>query len=163
MSLVDNSPGIVDLQNELIEGIRQLPSIENTFSVLNIDDMLDVIDQHTPPFVGVGYDGASLAIRAGNTVEAGISGGRNSVNVLIFQFSCILAVQYRVLQQPDTKLTVMTLLDEMRQQFIGRPSAVNRPWVFIAERPEPEVSKNGIAFYSQIWHITKPVLGLHYL
>jgi len=137
------------LSMELVNLISALPAFsERAFSIFDLDDLKAHSTLQQLPVVGVTYDGAPPAAGNQATPVARTSG---SSTLVTFQFSIILALQYNFAGQEDTKPGAFDLLDEMRFAIDGYQSANNRPWIWAGEKPEDDVSSDGMIFYSQAW------------
>lgn len=148
---------IHELEQELIATVQAVPAFaESGFSVFNIDDFGDKTSgqgQSLPSF-GVAYEGMEPV---GNEVT---STGRGGAAVMLnVQFVIVIAVQYRYTGQDDTKPQAFNLLDQVRATVLGLKGVNSRPWRFIGERPEPDASGDGVAFYSQVWQTMLPNVG----
>jgi hypothetical protein len=106
--------------------------------------------------VAVTYDGAVPVSK-----DQGEPKGRSfsGAAMVTLQFSYILAVQYDFSGQEDTKVQATDLLDDLRSRVVGQIRSNNRPFVFAGEKPEREVSEDGMVFYSQVWQTTVAVVG----
>lgn len=147
---------IDQLQKELEGLVQEVPAFSAAcFSVFSLEDLETRTELQTLPIAGVGYDGAELAGTNGTSAQE----RNNSVSMVDVQFLIILAISYRYAGQDDTKPQATNLLDQIRSKVLGYKGVNSRPWRFYGERPEPGASTDGMAFYSQIWRTTIPVLG----
>lgn len=147
---------VVGLESELIGLVKSVPSFGGMgFSVFSMDDFEGKSSGVTLPVAGVVYDGmeptGNQAISAGDR-----TGGAALVNA---QFVVVVAVQYSYTGADDTKQQAFALLDEVRNAVMGFKGVNTRPWRFIGERPELDSSGDGVAFYSQVWQSTLPIVG----
>jgi len=151
---------IAMLQEELAGLVSESVAFrEHAFTVFDADDFAAKADGRklSLPLAGISYDGA---IREDNN-----SGGRpansisNSVAMITFQFSVIIAVQYDFAGQADTKVEATDLLDDLRYLVMGHMGVGSRRWVYAGEKPEDVPSGDGMIFYSQAWRTRLPVSG----
>lgn len=143
-------PTIEQLTQELITRAAGLPAFKDkSFSIFDMDDLeAKIAGSGTElPMAGVGYMGCAPA---GNVVEP-VARLSTAVGLVDMQFMIVVAIQYGYTGADDTKPQATNLLDQMRQQIHGYKQVNSRPWRFIGERPEPEASGDGVAFYSQVW------------
>lgn len=154
-------PTIKQLEDELLELVRSVPAFKNRgFSIFSLDDLVKKQSLQEYPVCGVGYDGSQVVPAANQGSPAGGPGGAShAANILVMQFLVVVAIQYQYALPDDTKPQAYDLLDEVRKKVLGYRGVNTRPWKFIGERPEPQASGEGIAFYSQIWHTTTMVVG----
>jgi hypothetical protein len=156
-------PTIKQLEDELLELVRSVPAFNNRgFSIYSLEDLAGLQSLQEYPVCGVGYDGAQRMPAAEAGIPSGGPDGRaHGVSVIVMQFLVVIAIQYRysALEEDDTKPQAYDLLDEVRKKVLGYKGVNSRPWRYVGERPEPQASGQGIAFYSQIWHTTTPVVG----
>lgn len=153
-------PTIKQLEDELFELVRSVEAFERRgYSIYSLDDLAQKQNLQEFPVCGVGYDGAQLVPAARQGVPTGGLEGTHGAAIILMQFLVVIAIQYRYAGQDDTKPQAYDLLDEVRKKVLGYRGVNQRPWRFIGERTEPQASGEGIAFYSQIWHTTTPVVG----
>lgn len=140
--------GLVD---ELLSRAKGVAAFrQHGFSVFDIEDLYRTANNITPPIVGVIYDGAMPASGNQGTPAEGRPAAQASLFVTL-QFSVIIGVQYTFSGQGDHKEQATNLLDDMRSMIIGFSGVNHRPWIFSGEKPEKDVSGEGMLFYSQIW------------
>lgn len=154
-------PTIKELEDELLELVKSVPAFKSRgFSIFSLDDLAKKQSLQEYPVCGVGYDGAQLQPAANQGLSAGGPGGAShSASIIVMQFLVVIAIQYQYAMGDDTKPQAYDLLDEVRKKVLGYRGVNTRAWKFVGERPEPEASGEGIAFYSQIWHTTTMVVG----
>lgn len=146
------------LTKELQSIAKEMPAFkEYKFSVFDIDDMKGKMAAGVSlPVVAVTYDGAGPKVPDQGEPKSKSSFG---ASLIVLQFSYILAVQYDFSGQEDTKVQATDLLDDLRNRVAGQIRSNNRPWVFVGEKPERDVSEDGMVFYSQVWQTTVAVVG----
>jgi len=145
---------ISELETELLTAVRTVPAFSaNGFSVFSVDDLGATASAQTLPCVGVSYDGAEPLSEA--TPKTSV----HAAALITVQFVIVVAVQYRYTGQDDTKQQAFDLLDQVRSVVLGLKGSNTRPWRFVGERPETEVSGDGVVFYSQVWQTTLPIVG----
>lgn len=148
----------IDALCKELEGlVKSVPAFKNNcFSVSNLDDMEQFVrDMQKPPVVGVGYDGAQPVSQSGTAADM----RSHSVAMVELQFLVIIVVQYKNPGQNDMKKQATDLLDHVRGLVNGYKNVNSRPWRFAGERPEPSMSTDGLAFYSQVWRTYLPSSG----
>ena len=147
---------IENLEAELIARVQSVPAFkESGFSIFDVLDFEAKSAGQTLPTVGIAYDGMEPT---GNDVNS--AGSRSpSIALVSAQFIIVIAVQYRYTAQDDTKQQAYALLDQVRAAVMGYQGVNSRPWRFIGERPEANVSGDGVIFYSQVWQTALPVVG----
>lgn len=137
------------LSTELADLVSVLPAFkERAFSIFDLDDLKEKTRMQQLPVVGITYDGAAPAPGNQAAPATKTSGGTTLVT---FQFSIIVALEYNFSGQEDSKPTGLDLLDEMRATIDGHHGINNRPWIWAGEKPEDDVSSDGLIFYSQSW------------
>jgi len=152
---------IIELQQELESLLKKVPAFKHSgFSVFDIDDVTAKTTMQTFPVAGVMYNGCIPVERQSPT-----SGGKpvsdkvHAVTLLVVQFTVVIAIQYHYGGQDDTKPQAMALLTDTRNKVNGYRGVNTRPWQFFGEKPEPEASGDGIAFYSQVWQTLVSSVG----
>ena len=147
---------VVQLEAELIGLVKSVPSFSGMgFSVFDMDDFESKSSGVTLPVAGVVYDG--LEPQGNQVTSAGPAIG--GASLVVAQFVVVVAVQYSYTGSDDTKQQAFALLDEVRGAVMGFKGVNTRPWRFIGERPELDSSGDGVAFYSQVWQSTLPIVG----
>ncbi len=145
---------IQELETELLTVIRSVPAFaKNGFSIFDQDEMGEAIRTQTLPCVGVAYDGAEPV--SDGTPKTNV----HAASLIAVQFVIVIAIQYRYTGQSDTKQQAFSLLHQVRSALLGYKGSNSRPWRFVGERPESEVSGDGVALYSQVWQTTLPIVG----
>lgn len=153
-------PTTDELQKELETLVKEVPAFaESGFSFFDMDDAAAKTALQSFPLVGVMYDGAIPIERQGGNSAVGVASGSQSTSMLSKQFTVVIVIQYHYGGQDDTKPQATDLLDDVRKRVLGYKGANARPWRFIGEKPEPEASGEGLAFYSQVWQTTVAVTG----
>ena len=148
---------IEQLQTELQTLVSGLPAFaEGAFSIFDLEDLKHKTTMQMPPVVGITYDGA-IPVQANQGVASDFKSG--NARLITFQFSVIIGIQYIFAGQDDTKPVGMNLLDEIRETVEGYKGVNNRPWVWAGEKPEDDVSSDGLIFYSQVWRTNVVKLG----
>lgn len=147
---------ISDLMGELVARVSALPEFQDrSFSIYNLDDFTET----TPmgyPMVGVAYEGSDPS--SGNQGSP-VASKSCAVSLLTARFSVILATEYTgVNSVDDTKVSVMDLMDAIKQSIMGYQGVNNRPWVFSGESPVMG-GLEGVIFYGQLWQTDIPVIG----
>lgn len=151
-------PTIDDLSRELVGLVKSVPEFaESSYSIFSLEDLeaRATADMPVLPVSGVGYDGAQPVGKDGTPVAV----NAGAVTMVEIQFLIIIAIAYRSAGQDDTKPQATNLLDQIRAKVLGYKGVNTRPWRWIGERPEPEASTDGVAFYSQVWRTSVPVKG----
>lgn len=155
--MFDSKRSIEALTTELEGLVGALPAFtEKAFSIFDLDDLKVKANMQSLPIVGVSYDGAMPSTGNAATPVATQAGASTLV---LFQFSIVVGLQYNFSHQEDTKPDGLNLLDEMRATISGYKGVNNRPWVWAGEKPEDDVSSDGLIFYSQTWRTSVINLG----
>lgn len=151
---------IDSLQKELEELIQEVSAFKDSgFSAFDISDVAAKTALQNFPLAGVMYDGAVPVERQGGNVANNVAASAHSTSMVSLQFTVVMVIQYHYGGQDDTKPQATALLDDVRARVLGYKGVNTRPWRFIGEKPEPEASGDGLAFYSQVWQTTVPVTG----
>lgn len=151
-----SNPTIDQLNNELIDLVKSVPAFSSSgFSVFNLDDLMQKTGLEDFPLAAVAYNGSAPAGKAANAVA--IDAG--SVLLVEHQFIVIIAVQYQYAGQEDNKPIATNLLDQIRSLVLGYRGVNSRPWRWLGDNPEPNMSNDGTVLYSQVWHTSVPVIG----
>lgn len=140
------------LSDELINAIKAIPALsEKTFSVFNIDDMKEVGEGIRPPYVGVGYYGATSGSRdaAVKDVKTPVVRSRTA-QTITFQFVIVVAVDYNVLADSSRYLMATDILDELRVKILGLSGVTYRGWTLVSENPMDAGEEGGVLYY-QLW------------
>lgn len=149
-----------ELVTELQQLVKELPAFKDSgFSAFDLADASYISTAQNFPLACVMYDGAIPIDKQGGNVANNVAVSSHSATILSLQFTVVLVIQYHYGGQDDTKPQATNLLDEIRAKVLGYKGVNARPWRFIAEKPEPEASGEGLAFYSQVWQTTVPVTG----
>jgi hypothetical protein len=142
---------IEDLEAELQKKVQALPSFKNSgFSIFDTEDLEGLSSAQNYPLAGVSYDGAIPQAQKGNEASP-VAQNAGAARLITVQFTIIIAVQYHIAGDVDTKKHAMRLLKEVRGALLGFKEVNARPWQFVGERPEFGVSGNGVVYYSQVW------------
>lgn len=152
---------ISELQVELETLIKEVPAFTHSgFSSFDIDDVAVQTTLQNFPFAGVMYNGAIPIDRqnSGNSASP-VAEASHAATLLIMQFTVVIAIQYHYGGQDDTKPQAMALLTDIRNRVNGYKGVNTRPWRFFGEKPEPDASGDGIAFYSQVWQTVVSSVG----
>ena len=105
------------------------------------------------------YNGAIPVERQSGNAAVPVAEKAHAVSMLTVQFTVVIAIQYHYGGQDDTKPQAMALLTDIRNKVNGYRKVNTRPWRFFGEKPEPEASGDGIAFYSQVWQTVVSSVG----
>lgn len=150
------TPTITGLNNELIGLLKTIPAFaSNSFSVFNLDDLMQKTELQDFPIAAVAYNGSAPA---GKPVTS-VNETSPSATLIEHQFIIVIAVQYQYSGQEDTKVIATDLLDQIRNLVLGYRGINSRPWRWLGDNPEPDSSDNGTVLYSQVWHTTVPAIG----
>ena len=152
---------ISELQVELETLVKEVPAFKDSgFSSFDIEDVSTQTTLQTFPFAGVMYNGAvAIDKSGGGNVVVPVSELSHAAMLLVLQYTVVIAIQYHYGGQNDTKPQAMALLTGIRDKVNGYRGVNTRPWRFIGEKPEPEASGDGIAFYSQVWQTVVSSVG----
>lgn len=155
------STSIESLQKELEGLVKDVPAFRYSgFSVFDINDLSDQTTVQAFPLAGVMYDGAIPTDKAsGSNAAYPVAVSSHAAATVTMQFTVVIAIQYHYGGQDDTKPKAMSLLDDIRSRVMGHKGINTRPWRFVGEKPEPEASGDGVAFYSQVWQTVVSVVG----
>lgn len=146
-----NTVDIEDLEVELSTVLQGTTEFKNSgFSVFDVDDLEGLSGAQSYPLAAVSYDGAVPQAQKGNEANP-VSANSGAAKLVTLQFTIIIAVQYHIAGDVDTKKQAMRLLGQVRRLLLGYKGVNERPWQFVGERPEFLASGNGVVYYSQVW------------
>lgn len=150
---------ITELQTELEELVKSVPAFAASgFSSFDIEDTTVQTSHQKFPFAGVMYNGA-IPVERQTAGGVPVESAAHAVSMIVVQFTVVIAIQYHYGGQDDTKPQAMALLSDIRNRVNGYRMVNTRPWRFFGEKPEPEASGDGIAFYSQVWQTVVSSVG----
>lgn len=161
-----NNVGVVELMAELIGLVATAPGlVGGVKSVFDHggEDGADVLASFPGAFVY--YHGTEALGKAGISTD-GVKAPSlsSSVSVLTHQFVILLAIQHQYAGQGEADspvtpslVSAAEILDYLRRRVHGYRKAAYSPWRFVAELSEPQISGDGIVFYSQVWNINTPM------
>lgn len=137
------------------------PSIHGVFS---LDDLERKTEEELCQrvAVGVGYWGAKP--HAGESAQRGSQNtapGGNAVKMVDFVFMVILAVPHG--ENCLERYSATRLLTVLRRGINGSTvsgDATNRTWTFVSETPNITESTDSMLYYTQVWRVTLPAVGL---
>ena len=155
------NPTINQLQDELVERVKSTTTFADSgFKAFNLDDLSTWREAGAAlPMAGISYEGSDIPASETNTNRN--SRGSRSVNIFNVRFSVIIGIDYRGAGGPDTKVTALSLLQEVRDVLHGYRGVNTRPWTFLTEQPLDGSDIEGVVFFGQLWMTDIILTGNH--
>lgn len=155
---------IDQLAQELVSRASYLPEFrDSSFYVVDLNDLKECTALETQPVLGVLYLGGAPAptkeMRSGGAEVRPTSASVPGIVMAELAFTIVIGIQYAYAGGDDTKPKATNLMDALRPHLLGFTGVNTRPWSWAGERPLPEASGDGMAFYEQTWHTVVPVVS----
>jgi len=146
--------------DEVTERVKSTTTFADSgFQCFNLQDLTSWRESGAAlPMAGIAYEGSDIPDREIDTHKQ--SRGSRSVNTQSVKISVIIGVDYRGAGGPDTKVTALALLQEVRDVLHGYSNVNHRPWTFIGEQPL-DGDEEGVIFYGQLWATDIHLTGNH--
>lgn len=152
-----NKPKTSELLQELIDRVKTTQTfIEDPFSIFNLEEVREVAEFSSTPFVAISYDGMGVLSDEGSGQAISVCAG--SVSVVDQRFLVTIGIEYRSGGTDDSKPIATDFLDSVRESIIGFQGVNSRPWVLVGEGPVA-TGIEGMIFYTQQWQTRVPIVG----
>ena len=153
------------MEDSLVENctaaLKEYDSIDAVvFGIFSLDDMEKLMEGELGEkiAVGIGYLGSQPSTAIGGSQyngEGGLAG-----KTLDFTFMVMLAVPAN--DQVPRRYDAAAILSILKFYTLGaaiEDGRLQRPWMFVQEKPEIADSTRTMLYYSQLWRVTIPIVA----